>query len=195
MSGGGQLKVTGYIGLERGLYADLTVSGKAIRIRYPQGVSSLADATLRLQGPQNSLLLSGTVEVTRFAISSDLDMTALASQANGPASIISPDAPSNHVRLDIHLITALHQLQNALAKLAGDADLHLRGYPCRPAVSSPKAVLHWLEPNTSCSAAIFISTIRSAQSGLDASDVRRRITTLRWGYRFPVQLNQCPNSA
>ncbi len=65
MSGGGQLSVGGYLAYQHGIYADLTAVGNGVRIRYPLGVSSLADARLRLQGTQNSLLLNGSVLITR----------------------------------------------------------------------------------------------------------------------------------
>jgi translocation and assembly module TamB len=135
MSGGGLLSVTGYLAYQHGIYADLTATGNGIRIRYPQGVSSLADATLHLQGPQNNLLLSGDVLITRFAVSADLDIAALAAQANAVESIVPPDAPSNHVRLDVH-ITSSPQLnfQNAYAKLAGNVDLRLRGTVASPSL-------------------------------------------------------------
>jgi translocation and assembly module TamB len=135
MSGGGQLSVGGYLGFQHGLYADLSATGKAIRIRYPQGISSLADANLRLQGPQNNLLLSGNVLVTRFAINSDLDIASLTSTTGGVQPIVAPDAPSNHLRLDVHLTSAPQlNFQNAYAKLAGDVDLHLRGTLAAPSV-------------------------------------------------------------
>ena len=135
MSGGGQLSVGGYLAYQHGIYADLTATGNGIRIRYPQGVSSLADATLHLQGLQNNLLLSGDVLITRFTVSADLDIAALTAQANAVANIASPDAPSNHVRLDVH-ITSSPQLnfQNAYAKLAGNVDLRLRGTLASPSL-------------------------------------------------------------
>lgn len=135
MSGGGQLKVGGYLTFQHGLYADLSVTGKQIRIRYPQGVSSLADATLRLQGPQNNLLLSGNVLVTRFAINSDLDIASFTAASASIQPVVSPDAPSNHIRFDVHLVSAPQlNFQNAYAKLAGDADLHLRGTLAAPSL-------------------------------------------------------------
>jgi translocation and assembly module TamB len=135
MSGGGQLSVGGYIGFQHGLYADLSATGKSIRIRYPQGISSLADARLRLQGPQNNLLLSGNVQVTRFAINADLDMAAFATASSAVPPIVSPDAPSNHIRFDVHLTSAPQlNFQNAYAKLAGDVDLHLRGTLASPSL-------------------------------------------------------------
>jgi translocation and assembly module TamB len=135
MSGGGLLSVTGYLAYQHGIFADLTATGNGIRIRYPQGVSSLADATLHLQGPQNNLLLSGEVLITRFTVSADLDIAALTAQANAVTNITSPDAPSNHVRLDVH-ITSSPQLnfQNAYAKLAGNVDLRLRGTVASPSL-------------------------------------------------------------
>jgi translocation and assembly module TamB len=135
MSGGGLLSVTGYLAYQHGIYADLALTGKGIRLRYPQGVSSQADASLHLQGTQNSLLLSGNVLITRFTLSPDLDFAALAAQASKVQPIIPSNAPSNHVRLDVH-ITSSPQLnfQNAYAKLAGDVDLHLRGTLATPSL-------------------------------------------------------------
>ncbi|MGA7859315.1 MAG: translocation/assembly module TamB domain-containing protein, partial [Terracidiphilus sp.] len=122
-TGGGQLSVSGYLAYQHGLFADLTLTGKGVRIRYPEGVSSLADATLQLQGTQNSLLLSGSVMITRFTVSPDLDIAALAAQANKVQPIILSDAPSNHVRLDVHILSSPQlNFQNAYAKLAGDVD-------------------------------------------------------------------------
>jgi len=135
MTGGGQLSLSGYLAYQHGLSANLTATGTGIRIRYPLGVSSLADATLHLQGLQNSLLLSGDVLITRFAVSPDLDITALVQQANSVETIAPADAPSNHLRLDVHL-TSSPQLsfQNSYAKLAGNVDLHLRGTLASPSL-------------------------------------------------------------
>ncbi len=135
MSGGGLLSVGGFLAYQNGLFADLTLTGKGIRIRYPEGISSLADATLRLQGPRNNLLFSGNVLITRFTMRPDMDMAALATQAAKVQGIAPPDAPSNHVRLDVHLLSSPQlNFQNAYAKLAGDVDLHLRGTLATPSL-------------------------------------------------------------
>ena len=135
MTGGGQLSMDGYLSYQQGIFADLSVTGKSIRIRYPQGVSSLADTTLHLQGSQNSLLLSGNVLLTRFAVSPDLDIAALAAQANTAQPLAAPDAPSNHIRLDVHIRSSPQlSFQNAFAKLAGDVDLRLRGTLASPSL-------------------------------------------------------------
>ena len=135
MSGGGLLSLGGYLTYQHGLFADLTATGNGVRIRYPQGLSSLADATLRLQGPRNNLLLSGNVLITRFTVSPDLDIAALATQANAVQAIAPPGAPSNHIRLDVHIASSPQlNFQNAYAKLAGNVDLHLRGTVASPSL-------------------------------------------------------------
>ncbi len=136
MTGGGQLSVEGYLAYQHGIFADLTVTGKSVHIRYPSGVSSLADLRLQLQGPQSNLLLSGDVLITRFAVSPDLDLASLAAQAGSSVqSIASPDAPSNHVRLDVHISSSPQlNFQNAFAKLAGDVNLRLRGTLASPSL-------------------------------------------------------------
>jgi translocation and assembly module TamB len=136
MSGGGLLTVGGYLAYQHGIYADLSVTGKQVHIRYPEGVSSLADATFHLQGPQNNLFLSGDVLITRFSVSPDLDLAALAVQANASVQTVAPpDAPSNHVRLDVHIVSSPQlSFQNAFAKLAGDVNLSLRGTLASPSL-------------------------------------------------------------
>ncbi|WP_348261904.1 translocation/assembly module TamB domain-containing protein [Telmatobacter sp. DSM 110680] len=135
MSGGGLLSVSGYLAYQHGIYADLALKGKSIRIRYPQGVSSAADINLQLQGPQNNLLLSGNVMITRFTVSPEMDFVALAAQAGKSQPIAPANAPSNHVRLDVRIQSSPQlNFQNAYAKLAGDVDLRLRGTVASPSL-------------------------------------------------------------
>jgi translocation and assembly module TamB len=135
VTGGGKLQLGGSITYQNGLYGDLTATGKDIRIRYPQGVSSMADAKLRLQGTETNLLLSGNVLVTRFSISPNLDVAALKASANTVAPLPDPNAPSNHVRLDVHITSAPElNFQNSFAKLSGDVDLRVRGTVASPSL-------------------------------------------------------------
>ena len=135
ISGGGQLRLGGSLSYQNGLYADLTATGKGIRIRYPQGISSQTDEQLRLQGSKNNLLLSGEVLITRFMISQDMDFAGLVSSAGAARTPAAPNAPSNHLRLDVHIGSSPQlNFQNAFAKLAGDVDLRLRGTLATPAL-------------------------------------------------------------
>lgn len=125
-TGGGQVKLGGYLAYQNGLFADLTATGDTVRVRY-SGLSATANASLRLQGGPQSLLLSGNVLVTRFGVGADVDFAAFASTGSVQAP---PDPTSflNKVRMDVH-VTSAPQLdfQNSYAKLAGAVDLNLRG--------------------------------------------------------------------
>jgi translocation and assembly module TamB len=134
-TGGGQLSIGGYLAYQHGLYANLSLTGRSVRVRYPAGVSSQADADLQVQGTETNLLLSGKILITRFSISPDLDIASLAAQANVVQPVASPNAASNHVRLDVRIQSSPQlNFQNAYAKLAGDVDLRLRGTLASPSL-------------------------------------------------------------
>jgi translocation and assembly module TamB len=132
-TGGGQLKFGGFLAYQQGLYGDFSATGKDIRVRY-SGISATADTTLHLQGSQANMLLSGSVQITRFIIGPNVDF---ASFAPSPAANVppNPNAPSSHVRLDVHIFSAPQlDFQNSYAQLAGSVDLRIRGTVAQPAI-------------------------------------------------------------
>ncbi len=131
-SGGGQIKIGGYLGYDKGLSADLTASGDAVRVRM-YGLSSTATANLRLHGTPDSMVLSGNVLVTRFDIGPSVDYAAFS--AAGPSLPPPPDAQTNKIHMEVH-VTSSPQLdfQNSYAKLAGSVDLTVRGTVGQPTI-------------------------------------------------------------
>ena len=132
-TGGGQLKVGGFLTYQQGIYGDFTATGKDIRVRY-LGISATADTTMHLQGSQNNMLLSGNVQITRFIIGPNVDFARFTAS---PAAQVPPDpsAPSSHVRLDVHIFSAPQlDFQNSYAQLAGSVDLRIRGTVAQPAI-------------------------------------------------------------
>jgi translocation and assembly module TamB len=133
-SGGGLIKVGGFVTYHRGLYADLTADAKNVRIRYPEGVTSTASAQLRLQGNQTSSLVSGRVMLTGFAINPDVDFASIAN-SSGVSLPPNPNSPTNKVRLDIRIASAPSlNFQNSFARLAGNVELAIRGTLAQPTV-------------------------------------------------------------
>ncbi len=132
-TGGGQLKIGGFLTYRSGLYADLTATGDVVRVRL-YGLSATANANFRLQGGPQTSLLSGNVLLTRFGVGADVDFAAFAS-AGGVSAPPDPDSASNKIQLDVH-VTSSPQLdfQNSYAKLAGTVDLTLRGTIAEPTV-------------------------------------------------------------
>jgi translocation and assembly module TamB len=133
MTGGGQLKIGGYLAYQKGLFADLTATGDVVRVRY-NGLSATANASLRLQGQPQGLLLSGNVLVTRFGVGADVDFAALTA-AGGVQAPPDPNSLMNKIRLEVH-VTSSPQLdfQNSFAKLAGSVDLTVGGTLAVPSV-------------------------------------------------------------
>ena len=132
-TGGGQLSFTGFAMYRGGLYADLALTAQKVRYRL-NGLSTTADANLKLQGGSDGFLLSGSVLVTRFTVGADVDFAAF-SGAGGVSAPPEPGALTNNIRMDIH-ITSSPQLdfQNSYAKLAGTVDLSVRGTIAEPTV-------------------------------------------------------------
>jgi translocation and assembly module TamB len=132
-TGGGTLKIGGSIQYKNGIYADLTATGDAVRVRL-YGLSATANANLKLQGGPGSSLLSGTILMTRFGIGQDVDFAAFGSPG-GVSAPPNPESPANKIRLDVR-VTSAPQLdfQNSYAKLAGTVDLTIRGTAADPSV-------------------------------------------------------------
>jgi translocation and assembly module TamB len=133
-SGGGLIKVGGFVTYHHGLYSDLTAEAKDVRIRYPEGVTSTASASIRMQGNQAGTLISGNVTLTGFAVNAGVDFASLAN-SSGVSLPPNPDSPTNKVRLNIRVTSAPSlNFQNSFARLAGNVDLAIRGTLAEPTV-------------------------------------------------------------
>ncbi len=132
-TGGGQIRLGGFLTYKNGLFADLSATGEAVRVRL-YGLSATANVGLKLQGAFDSLLLSGNVLLTRFGIGQDVDFAAFSSPG-GVSAPPDPNALSNKLRLDVR-VTSSPQLdfQNSYAKLAGTVNLNIRGTLADPSV-------------------------------------------------------------
>jgi len=134
-TGGGELNLGGFLAYRNGLYFDLTANGKDIRLRYPPGVSSSADASLRYSGSARSSLLSGDITVTRFGMNPRFDFAQYLAQSRKSQTVPTLNPFLDNMRIDVHInSTPELQVETSLAKLSGDLDLHVRGTAARPAV-------------------------------------------------------------
>lgn len=132
-TGGGTLTFGGFVMYKGGLYADLSAKAQKVRVRL-NGLSTTADANIKLQGGADGALLSGNVLITRFTVGPDVDFAAF----GGPGGVAAPPDPNdltNKIRMDIR-VTSSPQLdfQNSYAKLAGTVNLTIRGTVAEPTV-------------------------------------------------------------
>jgi translocation and assembly module TamB len=135
-TGGGTLNVTGAISYyRRQLLFDLKGTAQEVRLRYPPGISSTSNADLRLTGTSDAAVLSGDVTVMKLAMTPGFDFGSYLERAKATSQVPQANSPLNRLKLDLHVTTTPElQMQTALAKLSGDADLHVRGSAARPAV-------------------------------------------------------------
>ena len=133
-TGGGSLNLGGSVTYFRGTpNFDLSIQGQDIRLRYPPGASSTANTDLRLIGNASAATLSGDITVTKLAVTPGFDFASYLERSK--QSVAAPTANSllNRLKLDVHVTTTPDlQMQTAVAKLTGDADLRARGTAAKP---------------------------------------------------------------
>jgi translocation and assembly module TamB len=134
-TGGGELNVGGFLAYRNGLYFDLTATGNEVRLRYPPGVSSSADASVRYTGSAKGSLLSGDIVVNRFGMNPHFDFANYLAQSKKAPMISTLNPFLDNMRLDLHVTSTPElRVETSLAKLSGDLDLHVRGTAARPAI-------------------------------------------------------------
>lgn len=142
-TGGGTIVLTGSASYAGGtLQLDLGGTAQGVRLRYPPGVSSTANADLRLTGTTSSALLTGDVTVTKLAVTPGFDFGAYLEKSKQGVVFTQTDSLESRLRLDLHVVTTPDlQMQTAIARLSGDADLRVRGTADRPAILGRAEVL------------------------------------------------------
>ncbi len=136
-TGGGLLHCSGFLSYvpSQGLGFNLSAKGQGIRLRYPQGLSSAADATLSLTGTRKNALLSGEVTVTRMGMNPRFDVADYLAKGKRGAPVQRIDSPLNALHLEVRVTSAQElQVQTSQARLSGNLDLRLRGTAFRPVV-------------------------------------------------------------
>src|ERR1039457_3807010 len=137
-TGGGRIELSGFASYGGGqLVFRLHASAREVRVRYPEGVSTVANANLNLTGTSDSSMLSGTLTVLRTGINLQSDASSLLAKSAEPVQ--SPSARKGllgGMSFDVQIQTAPDiQLQSSLTEnLQAEANLHLRGTASNPAV-------------------------------------------------------------
>jgi translocation and assembly module TamB len=142
-TGGGTIALTGTASYQNNVFQlDMGATAHAVRLRYPPGVSSTADADLRLTGTTSAALLSGDVVVNKLAVTPGFDFAAYIERSKQSIVLNQSDSLESHLKLDVHVVTTPElQMQTAIARLSGNADLRVRGTADRPAILGRVEVL------------------------------------------------------
>ncbi len=135
-TGGGKLTFGGFIGFggEQIVYR-LQVEAAQVRVRYPEGVSTTADASLNLTGTSTNSTLSGNVTILRSSISPRVDLAGMFAQSLRP--LVTPGTQNKLLRgmlFDVRVQSSPNaRLDTALTRdIQAEADLRLRGTSYKP---------------------------------------------------------------
>jgi len=133
-TGGGSVNFTGRAQLiNNQVNFDLGATAESVRLRYPPGVSSTANANVRWTGNFAGSLLSGEITVTKMGVTPGFDFGAYLERTLQSSSLPQTDPVLNRIRLDLHVVTAPElQMQTSVLRLRGEADLHVRGNAAKP---------------------------------------------------------------
>lgn len=132
--GGGTVGFTGHADIAGKLSSfELHATADAVRLRYPPGVSSTANADLSWSGTASGSMLSGDITVNKLGFTPGFDFAAYLERTAQVSSLPQTDPVLNKIRLDIHLATTPElQMQTSVIRLQGSADMRLRGSAAKP---------------------------------------------------------------
>ena len=133
-TGGGTVNFTGHADVVgRQISFDLDAKADAVRLRYPPGVSSTADADLHWRGSTSGSLLSGDLTVIKLGVTPGFDFGTYLERSAQSSGLPQTDPVLNNIRLDLHIVTTPElQMQTTVLRLQGEADLRVRGNAAKP---------------------------------------------------------------
>ncbi|MGH9499016.1 MAG: translocation/assembly module TamB domain-containing protein [Terriglobales bacterium] len=132
--GGGMVSFGGYAtAYNRQLSFDLTLKGQDVRLRYPPGISSVTTEQLRWSGTSTASTFSGDMTVTKLGVTPGFDFASYMQRSAQGTVLPQTNPVLNRIRMDVHIATTPElEMQTAVARLTGDADLRLRGTAAKP---------------------------------------------------------------
>jgi translocation and assembly module TamB len=146
-TGGGKIELAGFAvyGGDGPTVFRLHARATQVRVRYPEGVSTVANADLRFTGTTASSILSGTITVLRTGFNPQSDFSSLLAQSSEP--VRTPAARPGllgGLTFDVQVSTAPDiQVQSALAQdVQVEANLRVRGTYTSPAILGRVNITH-----------------------------------------------------
>ncbi|MGA9627112.1 MAG: translocation/assembly module TamB domain-containing protein, partial [Bryobacteraceae bacterium] len=137
-TGGGKIEISGFAGYGGGpVIFRLHAQAVQVRVRYPEGVSTIADASLNLTGTSDRSMLAGTITIRRAGFNTETDVSSLLAKSAEP--VRTPSARTGFLggmNFDVQINTAFDtQFETSLTEnLQAEANLRLRGTASNPAL-------------------------------------------------------------
>ena len=132
--GGGPIRFGGQIDMEgyEPIRVDVTMTGENMALRFPEGMRSLVDAELAVQGLVEAPVVTGTVTVSSAVYTKQFGdgpgLFDLASDDPSGGAAGPPAPPTLPLRYDVRILApSTLEIRNSTARLFASADLQLSG--------------------------------------------------------------------
>jgi translocation and assembly module TamB len=133
--GGGKVQASGGILYRPSVRFDLALSGKGVRMLYPEGMRQMLSADLTLTGNFNTASLGGQVRINQLGFTPDFDLNGFMGQFAG--QVEPPPTQSFADNLQLNLTVQSPNGVNLVSRelsLDGNADLNIRGTAAEPVI-------------------------------------------------------------
>jgi translocation and assembly module TamB len=133
--GGGDISLGGAIIYQPQLQFNLALQGKAIRLRYPDGVRSVLDSDLNLTGNMQEASVNGRVLIGGLSFTSDFDLSKFMSQFTGAEVPPSGSSFADNVKLNVS-VQSVGDLSatSSTVSIEGSVNLRLLGTASNPVI-------------------------------------------------------------
>ena len=134
--GGGTVTASGGLIYKPGFRFDLAMSGKGIRLLYPEGIREGLDLNLTLAGTPQAALLGGQVHITNLSFTPSFDLSNFLGQFTGSEAAPPPAgsfAQNLHLNLAAQSTTGVNLVSRTLS-LQAAANLQIRGTAADPVI-------------------------------------------------------------
>ncbi|MBV9146274.1 MAG: translocation/assembly module TamB domain-containing protein, partial [Acidobacteria bacterium] len=133
--GGGQVSASGGVAYRPALNFNIALSGKGIRLLYPQGVRTGLGMNLALTGNLDNALLNGQVRVYQISFAPDFDLMTFVGQFSGDTLPAPSQGFTDNLKLDIAVAaTNGISLVSRTLSLDGTANLQVQGTASDPVI-------------------------------------------------------------
>ena len=133
--GGGQVSASGGVVYRPAINFNVALTGKGMRLLYPQGVRTGLGMNLVLMGSMDNALLNGQVRITQLSFAPDFDLMNFVGQFSGDTLPAPSQNFADNIRLDIGVsATNGINLVSRTLSLDGTANLHVQGTAADPVI-------------------------------------------------------------
>jgi translocation and assembly module TamB len=133
--GGGQLTAGGSITYKPQLRFNLALSANSVRLRYPEGVRTVLNSELAVNGTPDESLATGRVLIDNVSFTQDFELGDFIGQFTGSSAPPSGEGLAQNMKLDVALQTTSRlNVVSSVVSIQGNVNLRVIGTAAEPVI-------------------------------------------------------------